>query len=152
MKMTLIAILFSLLSLNAVANTKQCQPSADSCEMYLCVEENMNCGYKGYPLRIGYRFCEIFKKFKPTSLATITWVDKVRYCIQDKQKESHKYQCNQLAANSVKEHLDCYVDNGYCELNQKDRTVVRKYLIKNFLKAPKFFYMNMKNMLRNGCI
>lgn len=135
-----------------MASVQTCLPSSKSCEMYLCVEQNMNCGYNGYPLRIGYRFCEIFLNFKPTSKQTNIWLDKVRYCIQEKQKDSHLNQCNQLAAISVQDHLDCYVDNGYCQLSQKDRHVFRKFMLKKFLKAPKFFTMNVKNMLKNGCL
>ena len=148
----LLILLISVFITSSYASTEVCHPSANTCDMYLCVEKNMNCGYKGYPLKIGYRFCEIIKEFKPKSADTLIWLDKVRYCIQDKQKESHKYQCNQLAVNSVQEHLECYIENGYCELKQRDRHVVRKYLLKSFFKAPKFFYMNVKNMLKNGCI
>lgn len=130
---------------------KECTPRDDSCEFYLCMESNMQCGYNGYPLRLGYRFCEQIIKANAQTQGLKTWLNETRLCLQEKMQNKQQLSCNQLAYASVNDHVSCYIDNGYCELSRSQKRFVKKLILKKIFTAPKFIFMNAKALLKNGC-
>jgi len=140
-----------VLTFNSLAMAQDCVPTQDSCGFYLCLEDKMQCGYNGYPLRLGYRFCREIEKMKVKSVKLNLWLNTTRYCLQEKLMNKTDLQCNQLAYSSVKDHVSCYLDNGYCDLAKGEKKIIQKYISKSILKAPKFIFMNAKALLSKGC-
>ena len=130
---------------------QECVPSENSCQYYLCLENKMQCGYNGYPLKLGYRFCNNILRVKTKSADLQDWFKKTRSCLQEKMSQKQDLRCSQLAHASVKDHVGCYIDNGYCELSKSKQRFIKKLVIKKFYQAPKFIFMNAKALLKKGC-
>ena len=129
----------------------QCAPSQTHCEFYLCLEKEMNCGYRGFPLRYGYRFCERFKTDPEISENLSQWLKTTRFCLQDKIAKGESYTCKNMNKKSVKDHMNCYLDTGYCDLNKKEKNFVKKKIIAEFLSAPGYITQNAIEFLKKGC-
>jgi hypothetical protein len=140
-----------ILSISSSFANSNCTPKEDSCDYYLCLEEEMRCGYKGFPLRYGYKFCQNFLDINTKSEELKNWLDKTRICLQESLDHSDLKQCSTLLNVSVKDHVKCYIDNGYCDLQKRDRRVVKKLIIQEFLTAPIYIIRNAKEFFRNKC-
>lgn len=128
-----------------------CIPSDDSCDFYLCLESEKQCGFNGYPLRIGYRFCRQIINAKPRTENLKDWFNATRLCLQEKMINKKDLTCPQLAAASVQDHVSCYLNNGYCELSKSQKNYVKRMILRKFFKAPKFILMNARALLKAGC-
>lgn len=117
----LLSVLFGDYSL-----AESCQPKKDSCDFYLCKEQESPCGDKGYWLAYGYKYCSLFldveDKFPATSME---WMQNVRFCLQ---KEINKFpeeiSCKESYLKSMSSHVDCYTDTGFCQLSLKERASI----------------------------
>jgi len=133
------------------AQANYCSPSEDNCEYYLCLEKTMKCGLKGFPLKLGYGFCSHISGLQSVSPRTQLWLKKTRYCLQDSLNQAHGLTCSNMLKKSVSDHVKCYVDNGYCELDKSEQKFIKKFILREFLKAPKYILLNAQAMLKNGC-
>lgn len=153
--MQIMKILMLFLSLfyfgNAFANTNNCVPTDDSCEYYLCLEQELSCGYKGFPLRYGYRFCQNFLDIRTKSEELKGWLDKTRICLQDQLNNMQEKTCSNLFSRSINDHVQCYVDNGFCNLSKRDQNKVKRNILKEFLTAPIYIIKNARKFLKNKC-
>lgn len=148
MKLLVPLILLFRLS-NSWAN--QCSPSGLDCSAYLCVEDTLKCGYKGFPLRFGYRFCNNFLELKVKSSRLNTWLNNTRHCLQDKMVSNSLYSCSNIQAGSIRDHVTCYKENGFCQLPTNEKNLIKKEIIKEFFTAPLYVTKNIRNFLINGC-
>jgi hypothetical protein len=148
----MVKFFFVLLCISHVSWGQDCSPSKYTCDFYLCLENNIQCGEKGYPLRYGYRFCKEIQKIKNGSLVLQNWLNETRYCLQEKLLEKKQFECQLLFDQSVIDHTNCYLENGYCELPIKDKKIIRKQILKSFLKAPLFILQNAESLLKDGCL
>ncbi|MBX3039149.1 MAG: hypothetical protein KF789_00405 [Bdellovibrionaceae bacterium] len=123
--MRLLLSLLLILPLSSLAQTT-CQPTADSCEMYLCKEREISCGAKGYWLNYGFPFCQRFlekeQEFSPVAQG---WLRKVRTCLQTQVQElSPGAACSNIRQQALHGHIDCYLQTGFCDLNNRDQIQV----------------------------
>jgi hypothetical protein len=122
MKYALISILFFLPFLSFADS---CKPSVNSCGFYLCKEQEMACGPKGYLLAFGHKFCQEFlsteQNYSPEAHA---WLRRVRVCLMNKLQEITEQDgltCKDIKRDGFRSHADCYVTTGFCELSPRDQ-------------------------------
>jgi len=146
----ILVILISLCFTQAVL-ASQCVPSHNSCDFYLCLEQEKQCGYKGFPLRYGYRFCHNFLGLKVKSEALTNWLNDTRLCLQERLNQATDYTCHNMFWNSIQDHVSCYSEKGYCELNRSEKRFVKKLILKEFLSAPIYIIKNAKAFFKGAC-
>lgn len=105
--------------------TELCKPNVDSCEFYLCQEENHHCGPKGYPVGFGHKFCKIYLDTeKNYSEEANGWLRRVRVCLMEEfanaDQQNRSRTCDQVKAESFRSHVGCYVETGFCDLKASD--------------------------------
>lgn len=91
------------------------------CDWYKeCLEERMQCGSEGYPLRYGNKYCNRFvdnlNEFSPKGQE---WVKGTLSCLKRDLKDylhRNKYYCSDLERDAFKSHPECYAKNGFCSL------------------------------------
>jgi hypothetical protein len=110
-----------------VLEDDKCQdPVIDTCDFYAdCLESAFKCGANGYPLHFGERLCHVFLdnnyKFSASGQA---WSSAVRKCLQDALVHTidlrDSISCDDLKALAFNSHVDCYIDNGFCDIELSD--------------------------------
>ncbi len=120
--------LWILLHLPSQLSAYACEPSPESCDYYLCKEEEKRCGDNGYLLDFGYHLCEVYlKQERQSSLALQDWYPKVRLCLQKAvDKLDPEMSCATLKTNAFASHEDCYLQTGFCSLSWEDKFEVWK--------------------------
>ena len=102
-------------------------PSAEAavpkdCSFYQdCVEATFECGPKGYPIGYGYKYCERFleqeSEFSPEGQA---WINGTLTCLKaalvPSVEKPDGVTCDQVKTIAFDSHVQCYIDNGFCEL------------------------------------
>lgn len=105
-----------------------CSSSESQCEAYLCLEEQMNCGEKGYLKEFGYQNCQKYldsEEFVSESLKS--WYAKVRLCLQNRaieivaNGEEDSLSCQKLKDKAFQSHVRCYIETGFCQLDFFDK-------------------------------
>lgn len=147
--MKILIIILSLSATLAWGNT--CIPSSDSCDAYLCMEQKYSCGYKGYPLRFGYRLCKNFLKIRTKSETVNKWLVETRYCLQEKFTNNPDYSCKNMFQGSINDHVSCYNETGYCDLSRREKNFVKRQILKEFLVAPVYIIKNAKMFFQKAC-
>lgn len=119
------------------AQATNCRPTEDSCQFYLCKEEENPCGTHGYWLGYGYRYCERFlEKKEQFSEATQQWFKSVRYCLQDEARLFNNHEsCQDSYREAMNSHVDCYTEAGFCALSFRERAKVI-WTLKSALLLP----------------
>ena len=120
--------LWMLLHLPNQVSAIACEPSRESCDYYLCKEEEMRCGEKGYLLSFGHQLCEVYlKQERLSSLALQDWYPKVRLCLQRAVEILDPAEsCESLKVNAFAAHEGCYLQTGFCSLSWEDKFEVWK--------------------------
>lgn len=144
-------LLIILLSIAFNVSAIECTPRNDNCDAYLCMEQKHSCGYKGYPLKFGYRFCRSFINVQVKSEKVKRWLTETRYCLQDKLTSTPDYNCNNMFYGSMKDHVSCYDDTGYCSLSKSEKRIVKKQILKHFTAAPIYIIKNAKMFFKEAC-
>lgn len=148
--MKIIIILTFFFSLkNSYANS--CIPSDNTCDFYSCTENELNCGKRGYPINFGLRFCNQFNTLKLKNGPLKRWITSTRICLQNRINKRSDSSCKLLKKNSIDDHVRCYYDHGFCQLNKKDKDFIKDQILKNFWVAPTYILKNAKAMLQHGC-
>ena len=92
------------------------------CSFYTnCLEPTYNCGPEGYPIGYGYKYCtsfyEHYEQFSPDGQK---WIDGTCLCLKKALvplvEDPKDYVCPAVQDYAFKTHVDCYIDNGFCEL------------------------------------
>jgi hypothetical protein len=132
-------------------NPRNCAALIGTCDYYLCVEANHQCGVGGYPVGYGYKYCNrsLFGLLQEMqSEVGRQWVVKTVRCLQTKlngefgagrgaqaedaagagvSSESRvtwgamAMSCDQIRQTALDSHPDCYVDSGFCEMPMADK-------------------------------
>ena len=128
-----------------------CSGLTNTCDFYLCLEEEFLCGRKGYPLSFGYKFCKKYEQnLEYFSDSGIQWVDKTRSCLIDKLiLLKNVNSCRDLKKQAFKQHSGCYFQSGYCRLSQADKEVVI-YTLKRALWNPRVISEGIR--LKRQCL
>lgn len=147
--MKFLIIILALSSTLAWGDT--CTPSSDNCNAYLCMEQKHSCGYRGYPLRFGYRLCKSFLKLRTNSEIANKWLVDTRYCLQEKLTRNPDYNCTNMFYGSINDHVSCYNETGYCLLPNKDKRLIKKQILKEFIAAPIYIIQNARMFFKKAC-
>ncbi len=119
---TVITLLLAFFTLSAIA-----VPSRNDCNYYLDVERDFKCGFKGYPLKFGYRLCEKYLEAQPgMTRAVQRWFPKIRYCLQNylETERASIRDCKDLHRKAINSHINCYVQTGFCDLSVLDQAQI----------------------------
>lgn len=120
---------FCLCTTSTYAQYKEtCLPSSESCQYYLCIEQELQCGAKGYLKYFGHYYCETYLKHS-SKLSTFgeLWLYRARLCLQQKieQIAFQARDCQDLHQLAITSHVDCYVSTGYCQLVELDQFKIK---------------------------
>lgn len=112
-----------------------CQPSNKNCDFYRCQETKRSCGKNGYWNKFAVPYCEIFvQKEKQFSKNTQRFFKNVRYCLQAQLIEkTHSVACRDIKDYAFHTHVSCYINSGFCYLNDKEKTALLKELKASFV-------------------
>ncbi len=117
-----IALIFLIALLPTLSHASK--PSRSSCNYYLTVENDYNCGFNGYPLKFGYRLCQKYLKAEPNMTRNVQkWFPKIRHCLQDYIADGRGSfrTCDDLHKRAINSHIGCYVKTGFCSLGIMDQ-------------------------------
>jgi len=142
MKQAMFFLLFICFSTSLRAELNiSCEVSEESCNSYLCMEDDNNCGKRGYYIGFGYKYCTKFSKYiNKFSLTGQFWLFDAKVCLQKATLEVSRkgLSCRQVKKASFKSHVPCYIDAGFCDLPLKDKFQVMKVIYKTILKPSTF--------------
>jgi hypothetical protein len=131
----------------------ECMPSAKSCTLYTCVEQSKRCGPDGFLIDTAYKYCQNFQSLdNRLSHKGNLWLTKTRKCLQQKLKQKLHLSCHDLEDASIKDHVNCYVDNGYCKLKLTDKLRVFGLIKNELFHTPTYILKNLAAMMLQGCI
>jgi hypothetical protein len=133
-----------------IALSNSCTPSSFSCAFYTCMEKEVNCGKDGYLQKYGAQLCKDFLKFETRSEELKTWLTSTRICLQRKLWEKRNAACEDLEDLAITDHLECYFENGYCNLSNSDKREVKSKILLEFLKAPVYVLKNVREFLKHS--
>ena len=92
------------------------------CAFYTdCLESTFMCGPDGYPLGYGDKYCERFLDNKHYFTEEgQAWIDGTLVCLKEALVETVEepdgIDCEQVKKTAFASHVDCYINNGFCEL------------------------------------
>lgn len=125
-------------------NPRNCAALIGTCDYYLCIEANHQCGVDGYSVGYGYKYCNrsLFGLLQEMqSEVGREWVVKTVRCLQTKLNgeldmasagraarvegrvvgSAMAMSCDQIRQTALDSHPDCYVDSGFCEMPMADK-------------------------------
>jgi hypothetical protein len=113
--------------------------SASECDFYREKSAAMQCPSSGYLIGFGYKYCRYFvdhaDEFSSEGQATL---QKIRFCLIDSLKRPLvALTCDNIKDLAMQNHIDCYVNNGFCSLDLFDRLQVY-WLLKDRLQDTSF--------------
>lgn len=124
-----------------------CINQVGSCSYYLCKENELNCGPKGYLVNYGYRYCNKFYQELESKLTASgsQWIQEAAVCLQEKIEHTTtaSTSCLNVKKIAYASHSDCYSQASFCELPIED-----KFKIIKFLKYEAFKYQTQKEGLQ----
>ena len=92
------------------------------CSFYTdCLEAKYHCGPDGYPVGYGNKYCEKFLEHRDEfSDAGQQWIDGTLTCLKKALEPdmitSETETCDKVNDDAFASHVQCYVDNGFCDL------------------------------------
>ncbi|GAB4018120.1 MAG: hypothetical protein Fur0010_19140 [Bdellovibrio sp.] len=102
----------------------------ENCLTYLELEQEYQCGSKGYLLGYGHHYC---KRFTNKNIDRFTpegqlFLIKNAQCLQDKLKQFTELNptasCQSIKDYAIKTHMTCYQTSGFCGLRNYDKLSV----------------------------
>ncbi|MCB9092263.1 MAG: hypothetical protein H6621_00910 [Halobacteriovoraceae bacterium] len=115
-----------------------CEEFKESCSYYLCVESQKKCGEKGYLQNFGYRYCQKFteEKIHHFSDDGMRWALKTKECLLGNLENLYHSEssCSEIKKEAFKNHDECYVKSGFCELSFRDQWNATKIGLSGILK------------------
>lgn len=123
MKFIIVFILFFSTNTYSV-----CIDNIGGCDFYQCIENEYSCGAQGYPLNFGEKYCrQLNRNEHQLSTQGKQWLSKASICLQKKLASAQTFQnCTELRQQAFNNHVECYVDHGFCKLPNQDKLIVLK--------------------------
>jgi hypothetical protein len=129
-----ISLFFSvLITYNCQANAKpqDCNQLKTSCEYYLCLESQKNCGEDGYLKAFGHSYCYKYKNVLTHKFSKKgqKWLTDVREClISELANFESNISCSQIKKQAFASHTPCYKKTNFCDLRKRDKLQLIKSL------------------------
>ena len=92
------------------------------CSFYTdCLEATFDCGPAGYPIGYGLKYCQSFLENESIfSQEGQDWINGTLTCLKDALVPSVQspgdLTCDQVESIAFDSHVQCYIDNGFCDL------------------------------------
>lgn len=152
MERLLLTFLTMMMLLGFIKNAKACTASKTSCEFYQCQEKKTQCGPDGYFQKIGYDYCKLFQRIdSKLSKRGREWAENTRKCLQEKLI-GLDLACDGYETQTVRDHVQCYVEHGYCTLPAGDKLKISGKVMRELFKTPTYILRNLTHMIRKGCL
>lgn len=115
-KICIIGLLISLTFLAKADN------SFDSCSYYNRLEDQLHCGDESYINKFAQPYCETYlNKNHYFSQKGKKILRNIRKCLQDSlSSKENILNCSNIETYGFESHYSCYLQNGFCDLNQFD--------------------------------
>ncbi len=110
------------------------EPSRSDCNYYVYLDSTHQCKQKGYLIKYGYKYCDLFlfKKRDRFSEEGYQWAQDMGYCLQTKLKEfSDSLSCKQIKKQAMRSHVNCLLDTDYLHLAKKDKRTYKLLVAHN---------------------
>ena len=94
----------------------------EDCSFYPdCLESTYHCGLNGYPMGYGNKYCNKFlDNYDDYSKDGQAWIDGTLLCLKSALvplvENTSGQTCQTVNTIAFNSHVDCYVDNGFCNL------------------------------------
>lgn len=110
-------------------------PSSENCSYYSDLESELSCGPQSYLEKWARPMCEKYLKVQPQLSQDLqAWFPKVRYCLQQEiDQYADQLTCRDLDKMAIASHVKCYVETGFCELTEFDKTALMQITSKALL-------------------
>jgi hypothetical protein len=133
----------------AITASNHCENLKGDCDFYACVEEEYQCGRRGYPTGFGQKYCLRFGINENWfSDKGKEWIQKTRTCLTERILNAPDFNdCRQLRLQAFADHIPCYVDSGFCELSFRDKFKVFRLVKRTFLR-PSMIATALKTLRR----
>ena len=95
------------------------------CEFYKDKSQELNCNNENYLMSFGYKYCRLF--FYPpnqVSQNAINVFEHIRPCLINDLQNYKNLTCENTKSVAFQSHINCYVDNGFCELSEHDKGII----------------------------
>ena len=112
------------------------------------LEAKFKCGPKGYPIGYGYKYCNRFlEKYEIFTSSAQRWVSGTLLCLKKQllvpliyHDERDKKSCDLINEEAFKSHVNCYIENHFCEELKKNKLrfmidLLQVYKIKDFFST-----------------
>ncbi len=116
-------------------------PPLNQCHFYRnCLEKERPCGRTGYALKFAEHFCNKFKDLRPRmSPRGQQWITDTMACLQMKLVPvavgRHQLDCTTLKLEAQASHVDCYVQNGFCDIVTEWHKISELFGVSSLLEA-----------------
>lgn len=109
------------------------------CEHYSHLNEQLGCSNDNYLMSYGYKYCVRYANYDSDLLpATQEVLQKIRRClVKDLDDASTKLTCDTVEKFAYDSHVHCYVDSGYCGIDQVDKGLIVA-IAHDELRTPNF--------------
>jgi hypothetical protein len=146
MKTVLIIFLF----FTSAAHAQPCVPSSNSCDFYMCMEQQRQCGRDGYLVAFGNRYCRAFLQnetaFRP---AAQNWLQTVRYELQKALLDiPDNFSCQHLEKAAFAHHPIVYEQTGFCEQPLSTKVQILSYFHRLFFDSR---FINTAFAINQSC-
>lgn len=131
-------VLFALLLFSLTNKATECVNDTSVCSFYCQKSDELNCSASNYLKSFGYKYCRLFiNKEQSYTKAGRPIFERIRNCLVNRLASQNNLTCESVAPIAVASHVDCYIDNNFCELNNHDR-LTTLWFIRSELLDRKF--------------
>lgn len=148
-------ILLLGIGLSLTASAQNCAELMGTCEYYQCVEQQENCGKKGYYIKFGDHYCRKYqmKEYDYTQKGK-EFLHNVRLCLQEELEReriraNELPKCSKIEKFAIATHKHCYREYRFCNLPLSDQWHV-KLTAKKEIFDPQFFLFAL--WLEKSCL
>lgn len=142
-------IMLFLILKHPVVWAQDCVPAVESCDFYMCSNQELNCGPQNYLVDFGYKYCRKFVNNEAHfSIQAQETLREIRYCLQEKLYFEQKLTCETSQSFAIQHHVDCYVEKGFCELSVLDKLQIFSYIRKTILDPA---YLKTMLQIQRSC-
>lgn len=124
----------AILSLILFTITASAFSDKEVCNSYLAAAEDLGCDSKNYLVKFAYRYCSKFiEKEHIFSEKTQMTLNSIRNCLISDILEDNRLTCENAQIIGRKSHVNCYIQNGFCDISSRDKFKILWIIKSNFL-------------------
>lgn len=121
----------------------------ETCEYYKAKSQELKCESTNYLTSFGYKYCRAFfnaqSRLSPEGVEAFT---KIRPCLIEALEEQKNLTCNNVKKIAKKTHVICYLEGGFCNLNDLDKNVIYTAALREGIS---FFLISLGGTITEAC-